>query len=64
MKDRTTLVITHRLSTIKSFADMYVMHECEIVEHGTHAESLARRILHKTRGNAVNEIIRSLKVKV
>ncbi len=41
MKDRTTLVIAHRLSTIKNASQICVMHEGEIVEHGTHAELLA-----------------------
>ena len=35
------------------------MHEGEIVEHGTHAELLAPTAIGtKTRGNAVNEVIR------
>ena len=41
MKNRTTLVIAHRLSTIKNASQICVMHEGEIVEHGTHAELLA-----------------------
>lgn len=41
MKDRTTLVIAHRLSTIKNADMICVLHEGEIVEHGTHDELLA-----------------------
>ena len=41
MKNRTTLVIAHRLSTIKNASQICVMHEGEIVEHGTHSELLA-----------------------
>ncbi len=41
MKDRTTLVIAHRLSTIKNATQICVMHEGEIVEHGTHDELMA-----------------------
>ena len=41
MKNRTTLVIAHRLSTIKNASQICVMHEGEIVEHGTHAELIA-----------------------
>ena len=41
MKNRTTLVIAHRLSTIKNASQICVMHEGEIVEHGTHDELLA-----------------------
>ena len=36
MKTRTTVAIAHRLSTIKNADIIYVLHEGEIVEHGTH----------------------------
>jgi len=41
MKNRTTLVIAHRLSTIKNASQICVIHEGEIVEHGTHTQLLA-----------------------
>ena len=41
MKTRTTVAIAHRLSTIKSADVIYVIHEGEIVESGTH-ESLIK----------------------
>jgi subfamily B ATP-binding cassette protein MsbA len=41
-RDRTTLVIAHRLSTVERADRIIVMHEGEIVESGTHAELLAR----------------------
>ncbi len=42
MRDRTTLVIAHRLSTVVSADIIYVMERGCVVEMGTHAELLAR----------------------
>jgi len=42
MKNRTSLVIAHRLSTVKNADVICVMHDGEIVEIGTHDELLAK----------------------
>lgn len=41
MKTRTTVAIAHRLSTIKNADEIYVVHDGEIVESGTHDQLLS-----------------------
>jgi len=41
MKNRTTLVIAHRLSTVENADKILVLRDGKIVESGSHAELLA-----------------------
>ena len=40
MKDRTSIIIAHRLATVRTADRIFVIKEGEIVEAGTHAELL------------------------
>ncbi len=46
MRERTSIVIAHRLSTVQRAARIVVMHHGEIREQGTHQELLAARGLY------------------
>lgn len=41
MKDRTTILVSHRISTVKDAHQIIVLQEGEIVEQGTHATLMA-----------------------
>ena len=43
MRDRTTLVIAHRLATVQKADLIVVLDQGRLVEHGTHTELVARR---------------------
>jgi ABC-type transport system involved in cytochrome bd biosynthesis fused ATPase/permease subunit len=47
MKDRTTFVIAHRLSTVHRADVILVMDDGRIIEKGTHSELLARGGLYR-----------------
>jgi len=46
MKDRTTLIVAHRLSTIQNSDKIIVMHKGKIREEGTHQELLSKKGLY------------------
>ena len=52
MKDRTVLVIAHRLSTVQNADKIVVINEGEIVEEGTHDTLLAKNGAYATLYNA------------
>ena len=47
VKDKTTLIVTQRLSTIKFATKIIVMDKGEIVEEGTHKELMEKGELYK-----------------
>lgn len=46
MRDRTVLLIAHRLSTVTQADEILVINEGRIIEHGTHADLLSRNGLY------------------
>jgi len=46
MKDKTSIVIAHRISTIKDCDNIVVIDEGEVIEEGTHEELINRRGLY------------------
>jgi ABC-type multidrug transport system fused ATPase/permease subunit len=47
MRNRTTLVIAHRLSTVVNADEIYVLHEGQIAEHGKHIELIRKNGIYK-----------------
>ena len=55
-KGRTTIAIAHRLSTIQDADQIFVMHDGEIVERGTHQELLSEQGLYYNMYLLQNEV--------
>jgi ATP-binding cassette subfamily B protein len=47
MKNRTTIIISHRISSIKHCDNILVLDEGEIVESGSHSEIIKNNGLYK-----------------
>ena len=48
MKDRTTIIVSHRISTIKNADEIIVLDDGEIIERGTHDELIKLRGLYNS----------------
>jgi ATP-binding cassette subfamily B protein len=46
LRDRTSVVVAHRLSTVQRADRILVLHHGELREHGTHQQLLALRGLY------------------
>ena len=47
LEGRTSMVIAHRLSTVRSADQIFVVSQGQIIDRGTHAELLARGGLYR-----------------
>ena len=46
MKDRTTIIIAHRLTTVQNCDKIFVLQEGQLMEAGNHEELLAKNGLY------------------
>jgi ATP-binding cassette subfamily B protein len=58
MEGRTTIVIAHRLSTLRGVDQILVLNEGELVESGTHAELVERNGLYRQLWEAQTRVAR------
>ncbi|MDR1030458.1 MAG: ABC transporter ATP-binding protein/permease [Treponema sp.] len=59
MKNRTTIVIAHRLSTVKNADKIFVLDEGRLVEEGTHEQLLVRNDVYARLVNAQRQATQS-----
>ena len=55
-KDKTILVISHRLANVKDAKNIYVMNKGNLVESGTHEELMTRGAHYSNMVNKQNEL--------
>ena len=54
MRGRTTILISHRVSTVQNAGRIFVIEHGEVAEQGTHAELITqRRLLRRSLSEAV-----------
>lgn len=57
MKDRTSFIIAHRLSTVRDADKIIVIDDGRIIEHGTHEELLEQKGYYYNTLNSQNRSV-------